>query len=141
VTTVEDGRMEFVINHEAYYWPALGRTHSREVTVTKAAYTPAGEYDGVHWEFTAVERASSAGRPLGVWVEVAHDAWAAYRDVPEFFAELAKVARDGIERNDTLRIEYVIDVCKRLGWVDVTRRDQPGGPRPPTCPTCKQPLR
>jgi hypothetical protein len=85
---------------------------------TPALYVNAGPADGgsgVLWEFTVTEHRHGTRKliKLGIF----DDAFAAFRDVPEFFAAL--------DAMPAMSIDDVVVILRRLGAVDRTVREAP----------------
>lgn len=122
--------MEYSRVWEAWYWPSLVEHRrkdrdllGRELTVCKAALTDDGREDGVHWEFNVCERLLRDGRVIGLWVEVADDAWQAFHEAAPFFARLRELHRDGLEHGE-VTLEQIADICAALGYYDDTPRER-----------------
>lgn len=70
---------------------------------------------GCRWEF-AIDEEDAGGRCLRV--KIYDEAWAAFTEVPEFFAALAELGRGAMT-------EDVVPVLDRLGFRDMTARVNP----------------
>lgn len=108
----EDCIFAYYVSHEAwYYTSAIG---GPEIMVTARS-----EDGGCAWEFGVRQV-----RDIAIRVEVFSDAWAAFAQIPEFFATLAE------EGADTL--DAVREILDRLGAKDITDRDNlyPDRPSP-----------
>jgi hypothetical protein len=103
----EDTHLAYVVSHEAWYANAMPDRHP-EINVMAAA-----EGGGVAWEFSVEEVDLGSSGPA-IRVKVFDDAFAAFAQLPEFFALLAA------EKADTL--DSVCRILDRLGAADETER-------------------
>lgn len=103
----EDTHLAYVISHEAWYANSIP-DRNPEINVMASA-----EGGGVAWEFTVEEVDLGSSGPA-IRVKVFEDAFAAFTQLPEFFALLAA------EKTDTL--DGVRGILDRLGAVDETER-------------------
>lgn len=101
LTTEFGYRLTYTIPHEAYYKSVITDV---SIGVQKAA-----DEGGVAWEFSIVEK-----RNIGLRVEVFDDAWAAFAEIPELFAELARSGRTNLGG--------VRGILDDLGFEDATQR-------------------
>jgi len=109
-------RRTYVVYGEAWYargTSSLERNVTEEVTVSRE-----GE-DG--WEFLVTWHDLSRGRPPFARVEIFDDAWAAFAEVPELFADLATAAAS-VGDGPSLTVAEVRILLERLGFVDTTAR-------------------
>jgi hypothetical protein len=103
----DDCHLAYIVSHEAWYANALPERHP-EINVVAAA-----DGGGCAWEFTVEEvDLGSGGTPIRV--KVFDDAFAAFEQMPEFFAFLAA------EKTDTL--DGVRSILDRMGAADETER-------------------
>jgi hypothetical protein len=113
-----DAAFTYVISHEAWY---SGVVKGREINV-QAAH----EEGGVYWEFS-VEEVDLGQQQPSIRVKVFDDAFAAFAQIPAFFAALAA--------DQVASLAGVVAVLDRLGAADVTERTGPDGIRSiPTVP-------
>ncbi|MDH2424792.1 hypothetical protein [Sphaerisporangium sp. TRM90804] len=98
-------RLAYVVAHEAWYGQVLGVVDRPRVWVAAAAG------GGVEWEFS-VEEVDYGHRAIRV--DIFHDAFDAFRQIPEFFAALAE------QRTTTL--PEVVAILAGMGAVDQTER-------------------
>jgi len=103
LTTESGYRLVYVIPQDAWYRNVVTEV---SITVSKAA-----DEGGCAWEFSVVEH-----RDIGIRVEVFGDAFDAFAEIPEFFAELAKVGRT--------TLDGVREILDDLGFADATERTQ-----------------
>jgi hypothetical protein len=103
----EDCHLAYIVSHEAWYAHAVADRRP-EISVTAAA-----DGGGCAWEFTVEEVDLGASGPA-IRVKVFEDAFAAFAQIPEFFAALAA------EKTDTL--DGVRSVLDRIGAADETER-------------------
>ena len=106
----EDTHLAYSVFHEAWYASVPGNVRQPEIGVAASAEGSGG---GVAWEF-AVEEVDLS--PTAIRVRVFDDAFAAFAEMPEFFAALAA------EKITTLA--QVRELLDRLGAVDETSREQ-----------------
>ncbi len=105
LTTEAGYRPVYHVAHAADYWP---RGRGRELWIQKAHVD-----GGCAWEFGVVEVDN-----IGVRIGVFDDAWSAFTEIPEFFAELARLGKGG----------SLTDICRildDLGFTDATERANP----------------
>ena len=103
---------EYVVNTEAWWWPATRRTDPRPKLMISKAY----HGGGCAWEFQVVRRDFSDGQHA-IKVGVYDDAFAAYTEMAPFFAALA-------DRRPTT-LDGVRAILDGLGVVDATERVNP----------------
>ncbi|MEU6725536.1 hypothetical protein ABZ917_17655 [Nonomuraea wenchangensis] len=103
----EDCRFAYVVSHKAWYCDVID---APSVTVCASALG-----GGVAWEF-AIKEVELGGSPV-IRAGVFNDAFAAFEQIPEFFATL------GEERPSTL--DAVVEILGRLGAVDETEYVRP----------------
>lgn len=101
LTTDAGYRLTYTIPHEAYYKSAFTDV---SIGVQKSA-----NEGGVAWEFSIVQHGN-----VGLRVEIFDDAWQAFTEIPEFFAELAKAGRT--------TLDGVREILDDLGFADRTQR-------------------
>jgi hypothetical protein len=107
----EDCHLAYIVSHEAWYANAMPERHP-EINVVAAA-----DGGGCAWEFMVEEvDLGSGGTPIRV--KVFDDAFAAFEEMPEFFASLAA------EKTGTL--DGVRSILDRMGAVDETDRTRHG---------------
>ena len=106
-TLPEDCHLAYIVSHEAWYANALPDRHP-EINVMAAA-----EGGGCAWEFT-VEEVDLGNRNPAVRVKVFDDAFAAFGQIPEFFASLVA---EGVTTLDEVR-----SVLDGMGAADETER-------------------
>lgn len=123
MTALPEGtRLAYTVSHEAWYARRPGIVDQPQIMVS--ASSPGG---GCAWEFGVNEHDfGSHGRAIRV--DVFDDAFAAFAQIPEFFAALAA---EGIGTLDGVR-----SVLDRMGAVDETDRTDPATDREaaPTSP-------
>lgn len=107
----EDCFFAYVVSHEAWYASVV---KGRQIWIQAAS-----REGGVAWEF-AVEEEDLGGQPH-VRVEIFDDAFAAFAQIPEFFAALAERKPD-----DLLKVADLLD---EVGAKDTTERTGPNGIR------------
>ena len=100
--------MTFTVCHEAWY---TERNRPQELMITKAH-----RGGGCKWEFGV--RANPDINAIRA--EVFEDAFAAFAEVPDFFAGLAELGKDAT-------IGDVVALCAALGYTDTTPREHPDG--------------
>lgn len=105
-----DAHLAYVMSHEAWYADANSIDHP-QMSIECAA-----KGGGVHWEFTA-EQFELGGRQV-VRVKMFFDSFAAYRQIPEFFAALA-------EQGEDASLASVREALDSLGAIDETAREMP----------------
>ena len=111
--------LAYSINHESRWWrqiPTQARPNNGRPSIQVCA-SAEGNGGGVAWEFAVVEHDLGKTIPalkLGIF----DDAWAAFADIPGFFASLA----DG---DEMLTLDDVVAILKALGAVDETDRGEP----------------
>lgn len=98
--------LRYTIIHEAWY-----RHVTESIEIVVGRYDPDG---GCYWEFT-VRKVGD----IGVRVDVFDDAWAAFTEIPEFFARLAAIGRRAT-------LDDVRGILDGLGSQDATQRTREG---------------
>lgn len=113
-------RLTYTISHEAWYWDTVPRDNNEtaEITVHREALSSGGSHDGVHWEFTISWRDLGGVGPCPK-VGVFDDAFAAFTEIPEFFAGLEKLT-------SPIMPEHVVALLDSLDFTDVTERERAG---------------
>ena len=106
----EDTHLAYVAMHEAWY---AGASHIDHPQLAIEASHKGG---GCVWEFTA-EEYELGGRQV-VRVKMFFDSFAAYAQMPEFFAALA-------EQGESATLDSVRAALDALGAVDETERETP----------------
>lgn len=106
----EDTHLAYTVTHEAWYARSLPDDR-REINITASA--PGG---GVAWEFT-VEEVDLGSHGPAIRVKVFDDAFAAFAQIPQFFANLAG--------GKVKTLDEVRDVLRLMGAVDETERRGP----------------
>jgi len=108
----DDTHLAYVVSHEAWY----GESHIVRRPQIIIAASAEGSGGGVRWEFTVEEvDLASDGKPIRV--RVFDDAFAAFSEIPEFFAALHG---EGVST-----LDHVRTVLDSLGAVDETARKSP----------------
>jgi hypothetical protein len=110
-------RLSYVISHEAHYKSVV---KGREINVHREALTEDGKHDGVYWEFGFEwhDLPSHGDTPQ---LRMFDDSWAAFAEVPELFAALARRhTADG--NNVSMPPAAVAALLDSLGFTDVTPR-------------------
>jgi len=111
VAVPDDARFAYIVRHEAYYWSAIKGFDDRHSLMVQAAANDGG----VYWEFQVDEYPEiNCG---AIRVCVFGDAFAAYAQIPGFFASLVA------ERPSSL--DELRTILDRLGAVDLTDRTDP----------------
>ena len=105
----EGTHFAYTVTHEAWYARSLPDDR-RELNISASALGASG---GVAWEFT-VEEVDLGSHGLPIRVKVFDDAFAAFAQIPEFFAALAA--------NDIDTLDKVTLLLQHLGAVDETQR-------------------
>jgi hypothetical protein len=105
----EDTHLAYTVAHEAWYW------RGDENPFVMVAASAKGSGGGVAWEFQ-IEEMELGGKPT-TRVKVFDDAYAAFAQIPEFFAAFADAPPS------TLRA--VIAALDAMGAVDETERISP----------------
>lgn len=106
----DDTHLAYTVRHETYYAGTL--PGEPEVIVMASAKGSGG---GVAWEFGVTDGASRIGR--GLELRMWDDAWAAFAQLPDFFAALAA--------GEVASLDDVRALLDRLGAVDETDRVSP----------------
>ena len=109
----EDSRLAYIVSHEAWYARSMPDGQP-EMSVMAAA-----DGGGVAWEFTVEEVELGPPRPA-LRIKVFDDAFAAFTQIPEFFAALAT--------GDYTTLDAVRSLLDGLGAADDT--DRKGGAIP-----------
>jgi hypothetical protein len=114
----EDTHLAYTVSHEAWYARTPGIVDQPQIMVAASAQGSGG---GVAWEFSVTEHDfGSHGR--AIQIGVFDDAFAAFAQIPEFFAALVA------EKIDTLGgVRALLD---RMGAVDETDRRGPAASEP-----------
>lgn len=107
----EDTHLAYVVSHEAWYAQTPGVIDHPEINISASAE---GNGGGVAWEFT-VEEVDLGSHGPAIRAKVFDDAFAAYTQLPEFFARLA----GGITT-----LKQVQALLDDLGAVDETDRSR-----------------
>jgi hypothetical protein len=108
----DDTHLAYVVSHEAWYG-TRDIVRRPQINVAASAHGSGG---GVRWEFTVEEvDLGSHGKPIRL--KIFDDAFAAFAEIPEFFASLNE---DGAGALDDVR--HLLD---SLGAVDETERKSP----------------
>jgi len=105
----EGTHLAYIASHEAWYAVPAQVAHPQLFVMASAE----GSGGGVGWEFT-VEEYELSGRPV-VRVRMFFDSFAAYAQMPEFFAALA-------EQGESTTLASVRALLDSLGAVDETAR-------------------
>lgn len=117
----EDTHLAYIVSHEAWYAKGAGIGDRREINISASAEGSGG---GVAWEFSVEEVDLGQSRPVpALRVKVFDDAFAAFAQIPEFFATLAAQAPASL-RDVTALLDY-------MGAVDETKRTSPYADRSP----------
>lgn len=106
----DDTYLAYVVSHEAWYATEVGRADEPSIYVQASA----GVNNGVTWEFEITE--VHLTRDPGLKVGMFDDAFAAFAQIPWFFAALAD---QGYATLDGIR-----DLLDTHGAVDQTKRDR-----------------
>lgn len=109
----EDCHLAYVVSHEAWYWNAAKGTDSKPHLNVQASAKGTG--GGVAWEFDVSEH--FLGGEYCTRIEMFDDSYAAFADIPEFFA-LMREHQPGMLRE-------VRGILDGLGAVDETERNDP----------------
>ena len=114
----EDCYLAYVVSHEAWYWEAACASVGDKPHLNVQAAAHGG---GVAWEFEVSEH--YLGDQFCTRIEMFDDAYAAFADIPEFFA-LMREHQPGALRE-------VRGILDGLGAADVTKRTRNGesGPK------------
>lgn len=107
----DEATLTYVLEHEAHYADALDEGKTPAVSVVAAA---AGGM-GAHWEFRLREQQLLGGVPA-LRLEMFDDAFAAFSDIPEFFAALRE--------HQPTTVAAAVELLKPLGAVDTTKRQE-----------------
>lgn len=118
-TLPEDTHLAYTVSHEAWYARHPGIVDQPQIMVAASAQGSGG---GVGWEFSVSEHDFDRTRPISI--RLFDDAFAAFTQIPEFFAA---VAAEGTGTLDGVRA-----LLDRLGAVDETDREDPATHRTPT---------
>lgn len=113
----EDTHLAYSLPHEAYYAATPGIVGGPMIYVSASAQGSGG---GVAWEFSV--KAIDLGRNSAIRVDIFDDAFAAFAQIPEFFAALAA--------NDIDTLDKVTLLLQHMGAVDETKRTDPDTPSP-----------
>jgi len=111
VNLPDDTHLAYIVSHEAYYWAAAKVPGEKPHLNVQAAASGGG----VAWEFDVSEH--FLGNAHCTRIEMFDDAYAAFADVPEFFALMRE------HRPGTLR--EVRGILDGLGAADETKRTDP----------------
>ena len=109
----EDTHLAYTVTHEAWYARSLPDDR-REINIAASA----GPGVGVAWDFT-VEEVNLGSHGPAIRVKIFDDAFAAFTQIPEFFAALAS---EGVAD-----LRDVCAVLDGMGAVDETERRGPHG--------------
>lgn len=104
----EDCYLAYIVMHEAYWAPRTWIPNEKPTVMVQAA----SNGGGVGWEFEVQDYASLNAVRVGVF----SDSWAAFAQIPEFFAALAA--------GEVSSLADVRALLDRLGAVDRTERSQ-----------------
>lgn len=106
--------LTFDVQHESWHW-AANRGVGGRPTIYVSAENPDG---GCVWQFAVVERDQrDAGGRKAVRIEVFDEAFAAFREIPEFFAAL--------DAMPATNLADVVTILRRMDGDDVTEREMP----------------
>ena len=111
-TLPEDTHLAYTVSHEAWYASTPGIVSGPEIGI---AASGEGSGGGVAWEF-AVEEVDLGSHGKVIRLRIFDDAFAAYSQIPEFFAAL--------DSEKIGSLDEVRDLLDRLGAVDETKRVQ-----------------
>lgn len=106
----EDTRLAYIVSHESWYARYPGIVGAPEISIS--ASVPG---DGSAWNFS-IEEKDFGSHGTAICLKIFEDAFAAFADIPEFFAALAA---DGVTTLDGVR-----KLLDSLGAVDETKREQ-----------------
>jgi hypothetical protein len=106
----EHTHLAYVASHEAWY------AHANQISHPQLSIMASHKGGGVAWEFSA-EEYELGGRQV-VRVRMFFDSFAAYAQMPEFFAALA-------EQGETATLDSVRAALDALGALDETERETP----------------
>ncbi len=107
LTTDPGYQLTYTVYQEAWYAQPGQRP---ELVVTKAT-----KEGGCAWEFTIEDYTEKLNHPA-IRVQIFDDAWQAFAEIPELFAELA--------RNGRSTLADVQGILDGLGFVDATERTE-----------------
>lgn len=107
---MNDHRWEYIVSHEAWYAAVLD-DKTRGIDIRKAS----AEGGGVYWEF-GIRWIPLFGRECPK-VSIFDDAWAAFREIPEFFSGL-------YDMGENAQPDAVTALLDRCGFIDVTERQR-----------------
>jgi len=110
----EDTHLAYTITHEAWYARSLPDDR-REINIAASAEGSGG---GVAWEFT-VEEVNLGSHGPEIRVKVLDDAFAAFTQIPQFFAALEAENVKGLDE-----VRHLLD---KMGATDETERRGPHG--------------
>lgn len=114
----EDTHLAYIVSHEAWYARTPGVIDHPEINVMASAKGSGG---GVAWEFMVEEVDLGRGEPA-IRVKVFDDAFAAFAQIPEFFAAIAETPPQTLKA-----VRAALDA---MGAVDETERHGPHGEAP-----------
>jgi hypothetical protein len=106
----EHTHLAYILIHEAW-WAAANHIDHPQLSISASH-----KGGGCAWEFTA-EQDELGGRQV-VRVKMFFDSFAAYAQMPEFFAALA-------EQGESATLDSVREVLDSLGAVDETEHETP----------------
>lgn len=115
MTVAEETRLTFHVFHEAWYWAASKLPDVAYEICVQRSYLAGG----VEWEFQIEWQLMGRNEP-SMLIKIWDDALYAYADVPQLFAELAKLAIPAGEAGPPPWA--VISILKDLGFEDATER-------------------
>lgn len=115
----EDTHLAYTVWHEAWYADASRTPGEQPHLMVSASGDDEG---GVAWEFQ-IDDYELGNAPV-TRVKIFEDAYAAFADMPEFFAALA-------ERRP-VTLDEVREILDGLGAIDETQRESPYPPRNPS---------
>jgi hypothetical protein len=119
-----DTHLAYTVSHEAWYARTPGIVDQPQIMVGASAQGSGG---GVAWEFSVTEHDFGGhGRAIkvGVFDDAFDDAFAAFAQIPEFFAALAA--------GDIDTLDKVALLLQHIGAVDETEREDPATHRAPS---------
>lgn len=107
----EDCRLTYVVAHEAWYGRVPGVIERPQLNVCASA-----QGGGVAWEFLVTQHDFGKGN-TPIRLDVFDDAFAAFNEIPEFFAALGE--------KEPRTLADVVAILAAMGATDDTQRERP----------------
>jgi hypothetical protein len=108
----DDATLTYSVEHEAWHWPANRATGTRPTV-----FVTADTGGGCEWQFTVTVTEHEQDQRRPIRVEVFDEAFAAFRDIPDFFAAL--------DAMPAMTLADVVRILRRMDATDITEREIP----------------